>query len=80
MSVDEFAADRAALWKKGLADWDQPQDRIQRYRDAVELSIYTPGSDAGLHTILKSLKPRPPRRSRVRMRCGNGFRPPSVGC
>lgn len=60
MSVDEFAADRAALWKKGLADWDQPQDRIQRYRDAVELSIYTPGSDAGLQlTILKSLEAPP---------------------
>jgi len=57
MSVDEFAADRAALWKKGLADWDQPQDRIQRFRDAVDLSIYTPGSDAGLQlTILKSLE------------------------
>ncbi len=60
MSVDEFAADRAALWKKGLADWDQPQDRIQRFRDAVELSIYTPGSDAGLQlTILKSLEAPP---------------------
>lgn len=56
MTEDEFAADRALLWKTGLADWDQPQDRIQRFRDAVEISIYTPGSDAGLPlTILKSL-------------------------
>ena len=60
MTEDEFAADRAALWKKGLADWDQPQDRIQRFRDAVDVSIYTPGSDAGLQlTILKSLDAPP---------------------
>lgn len=60
MTEDEFAADRAALWKKGLADWDQPQDRIQRFREAVDISIYTPGSDAGLQlTILKSLEAPP---------------------
>jgi hypothetical protein len=60
LTEDEFAADRAALWKKGLADWDQPQDRIQRFRDAVDISIYTPGSDAGLQlTILKSLEAPP---------------------
>ncbi len=60
MTEDEFAADRAALWKKGLADWDQPQERIQRFRDAVDVSIYTPGSDAGLQlTILKSLDAPP---------------------
>lgn len=56
MSKSEFAADRATLWRKGLADWDQEPDRIQKLRDAVDISIYTPGSDAGLQlTILKSL-------------------------
>jgi len=60
MSEDEFAASQAEMWKKGLADWDQPQDRIQRFRDAVDVSIYTPGSDAGLQlTILKSLDAPP---------------------
>ncbi len=60
MTEDEFAKAQSELWKKGLADWDQPQDRIQRFRDAVELSIYTPGSDAGLQlTILKSLDAPP---------------------
>lgn len=57
MTPDELAVDRAAQWKQGLADWDQPPDRIQRFRDAVDVSIYTPGSDAGLSlTILKSLE------------------------
>ncbi len=45
---DQYAADRAALWKKGLGEWGQDGARIARFRDAVELSIYTPGSNAGL--------------------------------
>jgi len=61
MTVPEFAADRAKLWKWGLGEWDQEPDRIQRLRDAAEVSIYTPGSDAGLQlTILKSLDAPPP--------------------
>jgi hypothetical protein len=61
LSVDEFAADRAALWKNGLADWGQAPERIQKYRNAAEVAIYTPGSDAGLQlTVLKSLDAPPP--------------------
>ncbi len=56
MSQDEYAADRASLWKRGLADWGQQPDRIQRLKDAADVAIYTPGSDAGLQlTVLKSL-------------------------
>ena len=57
MSQDDFAADRAKLWKNGLADWDQTPERIQRFRDAADVVVYTPGSDAGLPlTILKSME------------------------
>jgi hypothetical protein len=48
MSVTDFAATQAELWRKGLADWGQDGARIQRLRDAVEVAIYTPGSNAGL--------------------------------
>ncbi len=47
LSVEDFAAQTAASWRKGLADWGQEPARIARYRDAVELAIYTPGSTAG---------------------------------
>mgnify|MGYP001053220894 CR=1 FL=1 len=58
---DEFAADRAELWRTGLADWGQDGERIQRFRDAVDLAIYTPGSSAGLPLrVLKSFD-APPR-------------------
>ena len=46
-SADEFAAATAATWRKGLEEWGQDGERIQRLRDAAEVAIYTPGSEAG---------------------------------
>lgn len=47
LSPDEFAAQQAALWKKGLGWYGQTGERIQRLKDSAEFTIYTPGSDAG---------------------------------
>jgi len=58
LSPDDFAAQTAETWRKGLADWDQDPARIARFRDAVDIAIYTPGSTAGLPlSVLKSLAP-----------------------
>jgi hypothetical protein len=46
-SVDDFAAATAAAWRKGLEDWNEDGARIQRLRDAANVTIYTPGSNAG---------------------------------
>src|SRR5512134_3198509 len=55
LSPGEYAIQQADLWKKGLASWQQDEARIQRLRDAVDVAIYTPGSNAGLPvSILKS--------------------------
>ena len=48
MTPDDYSAKTAKIWKEGLAAWGQPQERIKRYRDAVDISIYTPASNAGL--------------------------------
>src|SRR5688572_16192660 len=41
-------AEKAAeTWRKGLADWHQDGARIARFRDAVDIAIYTPGSEVG---------------------------------
>jgi hypothetical protein len=54
-SVEEYAKQTADTWKKGLADWDQPIERIARFRDAVDIAVYTPGSNNGLPlTIIRS--------------------------
>lgn len=55
ISADEYAAQQAALWAKGLQQWGQDGARIQRLKDSAEFAIYTPGSNAGLQvSILKS--------------------------
>ena len=55
ISKAEYAVQQAELWSKGLADWGQSGERIQRLRDAAEFVIYTPGSNAGIPvSILKS--------------------------
>jgi len=54
-TVRQFAADQAALWKKGLADWGQDGERIRTLRDRVDMAVYTPGSTAGLPvSVLRS--------------------------
>jgi hypothetical protein len=51
----EYAQAQAELWAKGLASWQQDGARIQRLRDAADVVMYTPGSNAGLPvSILKS--------------------------
>jgi hypothetical protein len=60
MSPDDFAASQAELWRKGLAEWGQGPDRIQRFCDSVDRAIYTPGSSAGIPiTVLKSFAAPP---------------------
>ena len=55
LSAQEYAAKQADLWKKGIGSWGQDGKRIQRFKDAAEVLIYTPGSNAGIPvSILKS--------------------------
>ncbi len=55
VDVDTFAQQQADLWRKGLSDWNQPPERIQKLRDAADVQIYTPGSSSGVPiSIMKS--------------------------
>ncbi len=55
LSSTDYADAQAELWTKGLSGWQQDGARIQRLRDAADVAIYTPGSNAGLPvSILKS--------------------------
>lgn len=55
LTPEQFATKTADKWKAGLAEWGQDAARIARFRDAVSVSIYTPGSNAGLPlTVLRS--------------------------
>ncbi len=61
LTIDQFAANQADTWRKGLADWGQEPDRIARLKAAVDFAVYTPGSHAGLPvSVLRSFSPPPP--------------------
>ena len=55
LTTEQLAEKTAELWKNGLAQWGEDGERIQRYNNAAEKTIYTPGSSAGVPlTVLKS--------------------------
>ncbi len=57
---DEYADQIAAMWKAGLAEWGQDGSRIEKLREAADITLYTPGSSAGLQiAILKSFAAPP---------------------
>ncbi len=56
-----FAANEAARWTRGLADWGQDGARIARLKNAAEFALYTPGSTTGLPlSIMASFAAPPP--------------------
>jgi hypothetical protein len=58
ITPEQLAEQTATRWREGLAEWDQEPARIARFRDAVDIAIYTPGSTAGLPlTVLRSFAP-----------------------
>ncbi|HSJ01869.1 MAG TPA: hypothetical protein VK956_05415, partial [Verrucomicrobium sp.] len=53
----EYAASQAAVWKKGLAEWGQSAERIKKMRETVDITVFTPGSTAGIPvSIVASLE------------------------
>ena len=48
MTTTEYAKSMAGKWEEGLADWGQGKDRIKALKNAVDYTIYTPGSDSGV--------------------------------
>ena len=61
ISRGELAAKKAELWRGGLGKWNQGPDRIQRLKDKVEMTLYTPGSDAGVPVSILASFAAPPK-------------------
>jgi len=60
MAPADFAAQTAKTWRDGLAEWGQDGARISKLRASCDMSIYTPGSSAGLPlTVLRSFAAPP---------------------
>ena len=48
VSVDEYAAKQATIWREGLESSGLGPERLQALRDAADVTVYTPGSTAGV--------------------------------
>jgi len=48
MDVPTYAQKIAETWKKGIESWGQDADRVRRYKEGADFTIYTPGSSAGI--------------------------------
>jgi hypothetical protein len=48
VGVEELASGTAERWKGGLADWGITPDRLRRLHAGAEVTLYTPGSNAGV--------------------------------
>lgn len=46
-TIKDASVETAATWKKGLTDWGLGREQILALKNAVDFSIFTPGSTAG---------------------------------
>ncbi|NMB55188.1 MAG: ATP-binding protein [Leptolinea sp.] len=47
-TVDVLAQETAASWKKGLADYGLGKEQLEKLKNSVEFTVYTPGSSSGV--------------------------------
>ncbi|MCK5516304.1 MAG: ATP-binding protein, partial [Desulfobulbaceae bacterium] len=54
LSTEDYAEQVAQTWRSGLASWGQSGDRIRMLREKTDMTIYTPGSTAGVSVSVLS--------------------------
>ncbi len=47
-SPEQYAAEQAEIWKKGLQQWGQDGRRILKLAQSADFALYTPGSTSGM--------------------------------
>lgn len=59
-TVSELAEETAAMWEKGLTGHGITPERMRRLKDSAQITVYTPGSAAGVGLdVLGSMKAPP---------------------
>ncbi len=48
VTIDEYAERQATIWREGLESAGIGPERLQALRDAADVTVYTPGSNAGV--------------------------------
>lgn len=59
-TIQQLAAETAALWRSGLAKWDIQAERLRSLKESAQFAIFTPGSDAGLPVSILASFEAPP--------------------
>lgn len=54
LDISSFATKTAQMWENGLAGAGQDKERVKRFKNAADFSIYTPGSSAGIQLSVLS--------------------------
>jgi len=55
-TLEQVATDASTSWRNGLNEWGITQERVLALKNAVQFSIFTPGSDSGIPvSVLSSL-------------------------
>jgi len=60
IAPEQFAAEQAETWRKGLEGWGQSGARIRKMKDAADFVVYTPGSNAGIPVSILNSFAAPP--------------------
>ncbi len=48
LDIPSFAQKTAQMWEEGIKSWGQDRNRVKRYKEGADFTIYTPGSSAGI--------------------------------
>jgi len=57
VTKEELAKQTASFWENGIKSFGQDRDRVKRYKNGADFTIYTPGSTAGVSlSILDSFE------------------------
>jgi hypothetical protein len=54
IDIPTLATQTAQMWEKGIESWGQSRERVKKYKNGADFTIYTPGSSSGISISILS--------------------------
>ncbi len=54
IDIPTLATQTAKMWEEGIESWGQNRDRVKKYKNGADFTIYTPGSSSGISLSILS--------------------------
>ena len=64
MDIPTYAQKVAETWEKGIESFGQTRERVKRFKESADFTIYTPGSSAGIPLSVLASFDAPPKEIR----------------